>query len=78
MGTKTISLDREAYDRLSARKREGESFSEVVNRIAGERPLLDLVGTGRPEDGVEEAVEGVRESLDRSTAAVADELDSGE
>jgi predicted CopG family antitoxin len=66
MGTKTISLSEDAYDRLKRRKREGESFN-VVNRLAGERPLLDIVGTGQPDDGVEEAIENVRENLNGST-----------
>lgn len=34
MGTKTISLTEEAYEKLRASKKEGESFSEVVERIA--------------------------------------------
>lgn len=33
MGTKTIGLDEEAYERLSAEKREDESFSDVVKRV---------------------------------------------
>ena len=34
METKTISLSQEAYNRLKAAKKEGESFSDVVNRIS--------------------------------------------
>jgi predicted CopG family antitoxin len=44
MGTKTIRLDDEAYERLASRKHEGESFSDVVKRVAGERSLLELAG----------------------------------
>lgn len=36
MGTKTIGLDDEAYERLKAEKREHESFSDTVKRITGE------------------------------------------
>lgn len=75
MGTKTISLSDEAYDRLKRRKNEGESFSDVVNRLAGERPLLDIVGTGRPDDGVEAAIEDAREDFEQSTNRLAAELD---
>ncbi|MBW3583166.1 MAG: antitoxin VapB family protein [Euryarchaeota archaeon] len=33
MSSKTISLERSAYERLAAAKRPGESFSDVVNRL---------------------------------------------
>lgn len=46
MASKTISLDEDAYTKLKAEKREGESFSDVVHRLLGpEQPeLTDLVG----------------------------------
>jgi predicted CopG family antitoxin len=32
MPTRTISIDLEAYDRLSQARRNGESFSEIIKR----------------------------------------------
>ncbi len=45
MGTTSVALDREAYDLLRNHKRAGESFSQVVKRLAGaHRPLSSFVG----------------------------------
>jgi len=42
--SKSIRLSEAAYDRLAAHKREDETFSEVVLRLAGERSLTELAG----------------------------------
>jgi len=44
MGYKTISLSEEAYEILSNAKRDRESFSQVVIRLASIRSLEDFVG----------------------------------
>ena len=46
MGTdyKSVRLTEEVYETLKRRKREDESFSDVVERLARERPIRDLAG----------------------------------
>ncbi|MFH5801178.1 antitoxin VapB family protein [Haladaptatus sp. CMAA 1911] len=79
MGTKTIRLDDEAYDRLKDRKGEGESFSDVVKRLTGERSLLEFDGILSDEqaDAARDAVAKLREHEREQMAARRTEL-SGE
>ncbi|WP_458190108.1 antitoxin VapB family protein [Haladaptatus sp. NG-WS-4] len=72
--TKTVALSESAYERLKARKREGESFSDVVERLAGERSLLEIVGTGSPDDGYAESVKNAGSSLSEGADAVRESL----
>jgi len=45
MPVKTVTLSADAYTALAALKREGESFSDVVRRLArGNRSLLEFAG----------------------------------
>ena len=46
MGSKTISLGDSAYAKLRAAKRPGESFSDVIQRVLGDRQpsFLDFRG----------------------------------
>lgn len=65
MLTKTISLDEEAYERLGAHERDGESFSDVVERIAGERSWTEVAGVLSGDEAAE--LEGtIREGRERS------------
>jgi predicted CopG family antitoxin len=61
--SKSIRLSEEAYERLAAHKRENETFSEVVLRLAGERSLLELAGilSDDEADALREAVSERRE-----------------
>ena len=60
MGTKTISLAEDAYERLKRHKREGESFSDVVRRLTGDVSLTEYYG--RLDEGTAEDLEAVIES----------------
>ncbi len=42
MGKKTISIKDEAYERLKRLKKEGESFTDLVNRLTKKRSILEL------------------------------------
>jgi predicted CopG family antitoxin len=74
--SKSIRLSEEAYDRLAARKREDETFSEVVLRLAGERSLLDLAGILSDEEAnaLRDAVEERRERRTAELEETADRM----
>ena len=63
MGTKNIAISEEAYQRLRALKKPGESFTDVIERMTHSRGVLELAGTlSRTEAtklmaGIEEARE---------------------
>lgn len=40
----SVRVDMDAYHALERRKRPGESFSDVIERLARERPITDLAG----------------------------------
>jgi len=62
MATKTISITKEAYDRLKARKRPDESFSDVVLRLTEGRPLAEYAGmlSKSSVKAIREAIEEAR------------------
>lgn len=46
MGTKTISIMEDAYKILATRKSKGESFSEVIRKMAsGKQDIMRFAGT---------------------------------
>ena len=81
MGTKTISLADDAYEKLKAHKREGESFSDVVRRLAGGATLAEYHGALEEDTADELAAIVDRRREERAethrerVAEFADELD---
>lgn len=72
MGSKTISLREETYRRLDRAKQEGESFSDVVDRLLVEDddPLQELVGLVDDDE-----LEGVRQASSTFRAEVGGRFD---
>lgn len=64
MGTKTITITEDAYKKLKVEKMEGESFSEVINRITdkGRKDLMEFAGAWKDFD-VEEIIKEGREKF---------------
>ncbi|APE95354.1 antitoxin VapB family protein [Halodesulfurarchaeum formicicum] len=59
MSRKTVSLTEDAYKRLKAKKRENESFSDVVNRLIAGVKLQDSHGVL-----AEDTAEAISEAVD--------------
>lgn len=76
MGSKTISLKEETYNRLHRAKGEDESFSDVIDRLLreGDHPLYGLVGLLDDDEVAElrERSRAFRESVDARMAPRTD------
>lgn len=65
MGTKSLTITEEAYDRLKEHKREGESFTDTILRLTGsDRDVMKGFGMMADVEGFREAVETTRDDLD--------------
>ncbi|MFC6716706.1 antitoxin VapB family protein [Natrialbaceae archaeon GCM10025810] len=61
---KSVRLTVDAYEALERRKREDETFSEAVERLASERPIRDLAGVFT-DDEVDEIRSARKRAYDR-------------
>ena len=71
MTTKTIGVREEVYERLSAEKREDESFSDTIDRLVEDAQSDWRKSFGKlKEDGeeLEDVVKEQREDLSKSSA----------
>jgi predicted CopG family antitoxin len=63
MGTRTIQLDEDVYERIESAQHEDETVSETINRLLGSTSLHELVGT-LSDDAAAEARETITTSRD--------------
>ncbi|MFC6905811.1 antitoxin VapB family protein [Halalkalicoccus tibetensis] len=61
MGTKTIGIREEVYERLKARKREDESFTDLMNRILDDTTVDWREGFGTLSEGEADELEQIVE-----------------
>jgi predicted CopG family antitoxin len=69
MGTKTIGVREDVYERLKARKRENESFTDLVDRLLAEAQTDWREGFGTLEADAAEELEQVVETSRTQTSA---------
>jgi len=53
MGTRSVRLDEDTYERIRAHKRDDETFSEAIDRLIGGPSLLELAGILSDEEASE-------------------------
>ena len=63
MGTTTVRLDDEIYERIKVESKDTETYSETIERLIGGVSLLDLAGN-LSEDEATEAKQAVQNSQD--------------
>lgn len=81
MGTNTIRLDDDIYERLKAKKRADETFSDAVDRLITDWSLLDFAEGDAPVDSEthrELLAESDRQSVDAATARLERHETDGE
>ncbi len=71
MASKTITISEEAYERLKSRKKENESFTNVINKLTRERSLTEIAGI-LSEDEADRLEERIKERRDETRARMDD------
>jgi predicted CopG family antitoxin len=77
MATKSITIKESAYEILESRKRENESFSDLIERIGGRRPLTELAEVASKEGGenIAEEVKETRKEIEKEMEEKSQEIE---
>lgn len=74
MGSTNISVRDETYERLLARKREGESFTELFERLLGESSdITDYRGAASGSD-LADRMDEIRDDIDAGVSARCEDV----
>ena len=76
MATKTVTITEEAYNLLKSVKKDSESFTDAIVRVAKKDSLLKLVGilsTGEAER-MREHIKDARKKMNERVKKIADRL----
>jgi predicted CopG family antitoxin len=74
MGTKQVRVSERLYARVEAEKREGESFSDALERMVGDYDLLDFADDAAPASDAWDT-EALEEEFEAEDAANRTDLD---
>lgn len=74
MATKTVSLKESAYNKLKNLKEEGESFSDLIDRITSEKSLTEISGIWEDEE-LEDLVDENRERTEEEIRETAEKTE---
>ena len=69
MATKTLTITEESYERLASKKKDNESFSDVINRITNKKSIMEFCGILSNE-----RAESLRKSIEESRASTKKRL----
>jgi predicted CopG family antitoxin len=77
MATKSITIKESAYEILKSRKKENESFSDLIERIGGRRPLIGLAEVTSREEGenIAEEVKETRKEIEEEMEERSQEIE---
>ena len=76
MAAKTISITEEAYERLASKKKEKESFSDVINRITNKVDIMSIAGilTEKEAEKLEENIKDLRKGYNKHLEKIRKEI----